>query len=80
MELNPSTRRIVLDTTSLVCPYPYLRAKEALEKLGPDEELELITDNEATIRSSVPQLSKQFGVQTDLIADSGRWRVRFRRN
>lgn len=80
MAVSESERRVVLDTTSLVCPYPYLRAKKVLAELAAGEELELITDNEATVRSSVPALARQFRVEADVREEEpGCWRVVFRR-
>ena len=79
MAIAETQQRFVLDTTSLVCPYPYLEARKALEELPPGGELELITDNEATVRSSVPALAERFHTSTEVLEEPGRWRVVFRK-
>ncbi len=80
MAISQVKERVVLDTTCLVCPYPYLQARKVLEELPPGEELELITDNEATVRSSVPALANTFRASTEIIEEAGRWRVVFRKD
>ncbi len=80
MAISQVKDRLVLDTTSLVCPYPYLQARKVLEELPPGEELELITDNEATVRSSVPALAKRYHASAEVVEEPGRWRVVFRKD
>ncbi len=79
MAISDLKEQVVLDTTSLVCPYPYIRARKALEELPAGEELVLVTDNEATVRSSVPALAKQFRASAEVVEEPGRWRVVFRK-
>jgi tRNA 2-thiouridine synthesizing protein A len=51
----------VLDTRGLLCPYPYIQARQALESLPPGSRLEVLTDSEPTAMSSVPILCEQNG-------------------
>ena len=51
----------VLDTRGLLCPYPYIQARQALEALPEGSRLEILTDSEATAMSSVPILCEQSG-------------------
>lgn len=50
-----------LDTRGLLCPYPYIRARQTLESLPPGSRLEILTDSEPTAMSSVPILCEQNG-------------------
>lgn len=50
-----------LDTRGLLCPYPYIKARQALESLPPGSSLEILTDSEPTATSSVPILCEQHG-------------------
>jgi TusA-related sulfurtransferase len=48
-----------LDTRGLLCPYPFIHAKSALERLPNGSVLEILTDSEATAVSSIPILCDQ---------------------
>ncbi len=50
-----------LDTRGLLCPYPYIQARQALEALPHGARLEILTDSEPTALSSVPILCEQNG-------------------
>lgn len=50
-----------LDTRGLLCPYPYIQARQALEALPRGSRLEMLTDSEPTATSSVPILCEQNG-------------------
>ena len=50
-----------LDTRGLLCPYPYIQARQALEALPAGSRLEILTDSEPTAVSSVPILCEQNG-------------------
>ncbi len=50
-----------LDTRGLLCPYPYIQARQALETLPRGAKLEILTDSEPTAMSSVPILCEQSG-------------------
>ncbi len=51
----------VLDTRGLLCPYPYIQARQALEALPPGSRVEILTDSEPTALSSIPILCQQSG-------------------
>ena len=51
----------VLDTCGLLCPYPYIQARQTLEALPHGSRLEILTDSEPTATSSVPILCEQNG-------------------
>ncbi len=51
----------VLDTRGLLCPYPYIQARQALESLPSGSRVEILTDSEPTALSSVPILCEQNG-------------------
>ena len=80
MAISQTKVRTRIDTTGLVCPYPYLQARKVLEELPPGGEFELITDNEATVRSSVPALARRYRASTEIVEEPGRWRVVFRKD
>ncbi len=50
-----------LDTRGLLCPYPYIQARQALAALPRRSQLEVLTDSEPTAMSSVPILCEQNG-------------------
>ncbi len=51
----------LLDTRGLLCPYPYIQARQMLEALPSGSRLEVLTDSEPTAMSSVPILCEQNG-------------------
>ncbi len=65
----------VLDTRGLLCPYPYIQAREALEGLPSGARLEILTDSEATARSSVPILCEQNGYHYTTERQGEVWRL-----
>lgn len=67
--------RGVLDTSGLLCPYPYIRAKEALETLPRGTSLEILTDSEPTALSSIPILCEQKGYTYTSVQEGERWRL-----
>jgi tRNA 2-thiouridine synthesizing protein A len=56
---GPADRRI--DTRGLLCPYPFIEAKQALEALPPGSTVEILTDSEPTATSSIPILCERSG-------------------
>ncbi|HEX9339608.1 MAG TPA: sulfurtransferase TusA family protein [Thermoplasmata archaeon] len=60
LERNAMPARVV-DTRGLLCPYPFIEAKRALESLPSGAELEILTDSEPTAVSSIPILCAQGG-------------------
>ncbi len=65
----------ILDTCGLLCPYPYIRAKQALEALPSGASLEILTDSEPTALSSVPILCQQCGYTYTSTVEGERWRL-----
>lgn len=64
-----------LDTRGLLCPYPFIQAKQALEALPPGSNLEILTDSEPTATSSVPILCEQNGYTYTSTRDGDIWRL-----
>ena len=65
----------VLDTRGLLCPYPYIQARQALEALPPGSRLEILTDSEPTAMSSVPILCEQNGYTFTRTKEGDLWRL-----
>ena len=65
----------VLDTRGLLCPYPYIQARQALVGLPRGARLVILTDSEPTAMSSVPILCEQSGSTFTREQDGGVWRV-----
>lgn len=65
----------VLDTRGLLCPYPYIQARQALEALPSGSRLEILTDSEPTAMSSVPILCDQNGYAFTRTKESDLWRL-----
>ncbi len=65
-----------LDVRGEMCPYPAMKAKEALKKLPAAEHLDVITDH-APALSTVPWEGAKLGFASavDVIAQ-GEWRIR----
>jgi len=74
IEIVPATDR-VLDTRGLLCPYPYIQARQALESLPSGSQLEILTDSEPTAMSSVPILCEQNGYTFTREQDGELWRL-----
>ncbi len=60
LERNAMPARVV-DTRGLLCPYPFIEAKQTLESLPSGAEVEILTDSEPTATSSIPILCAQRG-------------------
>ncbi len=69
------TEENVLDTRGLLCPYPYIRARQALETLPPGSRLSILTDSEPTAMSSVPVLCEQYGYTFTRTREGDLWRL-----
>ncbi len=67
--------RNVLDTRGLLCPYPYIRARQALESLPAGSRIEILTDSEPTAMSSVPILCEQNGYTFTRERTGDVWRI-----
>ncbi len=64
-----------LDTRGLLCPYPYIQARRALESLPHGSHLEILTDSEPTATSSVPILCDQNGYTFTSEKQGDVWRL-----
>jgi tRNA 2-thiouridine synthesizing protein A len=69
----------VLDTRGLMCPYPYIQARKALESLPPGSHLEILTDSEPTAVSSIPILCEQNGYSFTRAKEGELWRLDVRK-
>jgi len=56
----------VLDTRGLMCPYPFLQAKEALERVKSGEAIKVITNNKPTATVSIPLLCERIPAKYSL--------------
>ncbi len=65
----------VLDTRGLLCPYPYIQARQTLESLPRGSRVEIITDSEPTAVSSVPILCQQNGYTFTREKTADVWRL-----
>jgi TusA-related sulfurtransferase len=65
----------VLDTRGLLCPYPFIKAKQALEAAPRGSSIEIVTDSEATAISSIPILCEQNGYRFTSERDGENWRL-----
>lgn len=65
----------VLDTRGLLCPYPYIRARQALEALPRGAAVEILTDSPATAESSIPILAGQNGYTYSTTKEGDIWRI-----
>jgi len=65
----------VLDTRGMLCPYPFIRAKERLENLPRGSALQIITDSGPTATSSIPVLCEQNGFAYTVAKEGENWRL-----
>lgn len=69
-----------LDVRGEICPYPMMKAVQALKKLAPEEEgLEVITDH-APALETIPTQAVRLGFQTEIEEiGSPEWRITIKR-
>jgi tRNA 2-thiouridine synthesizing protein A len=68
-----------LDVRGEMCPYPAMKAKEALKKLPAAERLDVITDH-APALSTVPWEGAKLGFASEVEPlGPGEWRIRLER-
>ena len=72
---EPTKPEDVLDTRGLLCPYPFIKAKLALENLPSGRSIEVLTDSEPTAVSSIPILCEQNGYAYTSTRDGDNWRL-----
>ena len=68
-----------LDVRGEICPYPMMRTANALEKLPPTEELEVLTDH-APALTTIPWEASKRGYAVDVEkVRSGEWKLTLRK-
>src|SRR5579884_2948233 len=68
-----------LDVRGEICPYPMMRAVEALKKLPPGEGLEVLTDHPPAL-STIPWEAAKLGYEATLEeAGQSEWKIRLQR-
>jgi TusA-related sulfurtransferase len=65
----------VIDTRGLLCPYPFIEAKQALSGLPRGSTVEILTDSEPTATSSIPILCEQNGYTYSRVKNGEVWRL-----
>ncbi|WP_324717408.1 sulfurtransferase TusA family protein [Carboxydochorda subterranea] len=66
---------MVLDVRGEICPYPMLKAVEALARLAPGESLEVITDHPPALQT-IPAYTSRLGYSSRIEpAGPGVWKV-----
>jgi len=69
----------VIDTRGMVCPYPSFEAARALTQASSGEVVQLITDNEESATSSIPQVLERNGIEFRLERKQDYWVITFRK-
>lgn len=68
-----------LDVRGEMCPYPAMKAKEALQGLNGQDSLEVLTDH-APALSTVPWEGAKLGFTSEMTVEGrGEWRIRLQR-
>jgi TusA-related sulfurtransferase len=67
--------RYTLDVRGQVCPYPELLTLKALQRLAPDDTLEVIVDNPPSIRDIPITLEKRGYAPPHVTRLNGTWRI-----
>ncbi len=81
-ERSPEHREkpdISIDTVGLICPYPALETKKALDGLEKGQLLEIVTNNEPTAKKSIPILCEQSGCTFEMLQEGDSWRILIRK-
>lgn len=63
-----------LDVRGEICPYPMMKASEALKKLPVGETLEVLTDH-APALSTIPWEAAKFGYRANIERSGSEWRI-----
>ncbi len=64
-----------IDTRGLLCPYPFIEAKQVLSEIARGSSIEILTDSELTATSSIPILCEQNGYPYSCAKDGEVWRL-----
>lgn len=77
--VSPGEGKAYLDTRGLLCPYPFIRAKEILDSLPSGSVVEIVTDSEPTATASIPILCEQNGYTFSAKQEGEEWRLLVRK-
>ena len=79
MEFDRSDRTI--DARGLICPYPIIEIKAALRILAEGQVLELLTDYEPAVRTTIPAFCRMAGYPYEVRAHERKsWRTLIRKS
>jgi TusA-related sulfurtransferase len=73
MKVKEPSANQQIDTRGLLCPYPFIEAKQALAALPPGSTVEILTDSEPTATSSIPILCERSGYTFTTTRDGDLW-------
>lgn len=70
-----------LDVRGQICPYPLIEIREALRKLAQGQVLEVLTDYEPTVKTTVPAFCEKKGYPFKTVEVERKvWRVVIEKN
>lgn len=65
-----------IDVQGQICPYPFVEIKNALRELEQGQVLEVLTDYEPTVKTTIPSLCERKGHLFEVVETNGKaWRV-----
>ena len=65
-----------IDVQGQICPYPFVEIKKALKELKQGQVLEVLTDYELTVKTTIPSLCERNGYLFKSAKTNGKtWRV-----
>jgi len=69
-----------LDVRGEICPYPVMKAREAMDELAPGEELEIWLDYPLALEE-IPNWAEDAGHEVVAVEESGNseWRIRLKK-
>jgi TusA-related sulfurtransferase len=70
---------ITLDTRGMVCPYPMIETRKLSERLGQSDVAEVLTDIEATAKTSIPLVCESLGLDYIVVKEDIFWRIKIAR-
>lgn len=79
MSLSQEKPAKSIDVKGQVCPYPLIETRNALKELSANQILEVITDNEPSVRETIPLLCEKKGYPNEVTAVNDYWRVLIRK-
>ncbi len=63
-----------VDVRGEICPYPMMRAVEAMKKAKPDEAIEVLTDHPPALETIPPQ-AQRLGWDVAIYQNGAEWRL-----